>query len=114
MHLAMYATHEKNLSDKKNLVVGSTPLHSINRPRPTDIRTDNSLDNTDIIEIGQQLTTEEDGGPFGIDVTLACLQQAGKLPKRASHRNTTLGRVARTSAVLLRKRGNIPNGSEPP
>ena len=32
------------------------------------------------MEIGQYLATEEDGGPFGIDVTLVCLQQAGKLP----------------------------------
>ena len=109
-------THKSasHLSDKKNWVVGSTPLHSINHPRRTDTRNDNTLVNTDVIEIGRHLTTEEDGGPLGIDMTLAFLQQAGKLPKRTSHRNTTLGRVARTSAVLLRKRGNMPDGSEPP
>ena len=51
---------------------------------------------------------------FGIGVTLACLQQAGKLPRRTRCRNTALRRGARTSAVLLRKRGNILNRSEPP
>ena len=91
-----------------------TSLHSINRPRRTDTRRSNTLDNTDVMEIDRQLATEEDGRPFGIGVTLACLQQAGKLPRRTSRRNTTLRRGARTSAVLLRKRGNIPNGSEPP
>ena len=40
-------------------------------------------------------------------VTLACLQQAGKLPRWTSHRNTTLRWGARTSAVLLRRRGNM-------
>ena len=53
-------------------------------------------------------------GPFGIGVTLACLQQAWKLPRRTSRRNTALRRGAITSAVLLRKRGNIPIGSVPP
>ena len=67
-----------------NCVVGSTPLRSINRPRRTDTRRSNTLDNTDVIEIGRQLATEEDGGPFGIGVTLACLHQAGKLPRRTS------------------------------
>ena len=33
-------------------------------------------------------------------MTLACLQQAGKLPRRKRRRNTTLRRGARTSAVL--------------
>ena len=37
-------------------------------------------------------------------VTLACLQQAGKLPRRTSRRNTTLRRGAITSEVLLRKK----------
>ena len=32
------------------------------------------------MEIGRQLATEENGGPFGIGVTLVCLQQSGKLP----------------------------------
>ena len=40
--------------------------------------------------------------------------QARKLPRRTSRQNTTLRRGAITSAVLLRKRGNIPNGSLPP
>ena len=44
------------------------------------------------MEIGRQLATEEDSGPFGIGVTLACLQQAGKLPRQISHRNTTSGK----------------------
>ena len=34
--------------------------------------------------------------------------------RRTRHRNTTPRRAGRTSAVLLRKRGNILNGSEPP
>ena len=70
-------THKSasHLHDKKNWVVGSTPLHSTNRPRQTDTRTDNTLDNTDVIDIGQQLKTEEDGGPFGIGVTLASSKQ---------------------------------------
>ena len=45
---------------------------------------------------------------------LPCLQKAGKLPRRTRRRNTTLKRGARISAVLLRKRGNVPNGSVPP
>ena len=40
----------------------------------------NTLENTDVIEIGRQLATYYDGGRFGIGVTLACLQQAGKHP----------------------------------
>ena len=44
------------------------------------------------------------GGPFEIGATLACRQQAGKLPRRTSRRNTTLRRVARTAAVLLYKK----------
>ena len=49
-------------------------------------------------------------GPFGIGVTLGRHQQAGKLPRRRSRRNTTLRRGARTSAILFKKRGNIPEG----
>ena len=37
-----------------------------------------------------------------------------KLPQRRSRRNATSRRGARTSAVLFKKRGNIPNGSVPP
>ena len=61
-----------------------------------------------------QLATEEDGGLFEIGMTLACLQQAGKLPRWTSRLNTKIRQGARTSAVLFRKRGNIPNGSESP
>ena len=57
--------------------------------------------------------TEQDGGPFVIGVTLAFLQQAGKLPRWTSRRNTILWRGAIASSVLLRKRGNIPNWSVP-
>ena len=64
----------------------------INRPRRTNTRRSKTLDNTDVMEIGRRLATEEDGGPFGIGVTPACLQQAVKLPRRTSHRNTTLRR----------------------
>ena len=39
-----------------------------------------------------------------IGVTLACLQQAGKLPRRTSHRNTTQKRGTITSAVLKKFR----------
>ena len=85
-------------------MVGNIPLHSINRPRRTDTRRSNTFDNTDVMEIGPQLVTEKDGGPFGIWVTLACLHQAGKLPRQTSRRNITLRRGAITSAVLLRKR----------
>ena len=70
----------------------------------------NPLNNTDVMEIGRWLATEEDGEPFWIGVTLACLQQAGKLPRRTSRRNTTLRREARTLAVFLRKWGKIPMG----
>ena len=45
---------------------------------------------------------------------IALSQQAGKLPRRTSRRNTALRRGAITSAVLLRKRGNIPFRSVPP
>ena len=37
---------------KANCVVGRTPLRSINRPRRTDTRRSNTLDNTDVMEIG--------------------------------------------------------------
>ena len=40
--------------------------------------------------------------------------KGGKLPRRTSRRNTTLRREAITSAVLIRKRGNRPNGSVSP
>ena len=36
-----------------NWVVGSTPLRSINRPRLTDTTRSNTLDNTDVMEIGR-------------------------------------------------------------
>ena len=38
----------------------------------------------DIMEISQEWATEEDGEPFGIGVTLACLRQAGKQPKQSN------------------------------
>ena len=44
---------------------------------------------------------------------VACLQQAGKLPRRKRHRNTTVRRGARTSAVLLRKKETYPMGQSP-
>ena len=104
----------------RNLVVGSTPLHSINRPRRTDTRLSNTLDNTDVKEIGRKLATEEEGGSpqcwgdiglspapqchHNVGMTLARLQQAGKLPRRTNLRNTTLRRGTITSAVLLIKR----------
>ena len=47
-------------------------------------RRSNTLDITDVMEIGRSLATEEDGGPFGIGVTLACLRQARKLLRRAA------------------------------
>ena len=56
---------------------------------------------------------ERSQGTIGIREILACLRQTGKLPRRTSRRNTTL-RPARTSAVSLRKRVNMPNGSVPP
>ena len=36
-----------------NRVVGSTPQHSINRPRRTDTRNSNTIDNTNVMEIGR-------------------------------------------------------------
>ena len=97
MHSAVYGTRTKvyhrypDLSDKQTgWLELSTPLRSISRPRWTDTRRSNTLDNTDVMEIGRSLATEEDGGPFGIRVTLACLQQAGKLPRRPRRRNTAL------------------------
>ena len=38
---------------QENWVVGRTPLLSINRPRRTDTRRSNTLDNTDVMEIGR-------------------------------------------------------------
>ena len=35
---------------KANWVVGSTPRRSINRPRQTDTRRSNTIDNTDVME----------------------------------------------------------------
>ena len=64
--------------------------------------------------VQRTLTFGKDSGPFGIGVTLACLQQAGKLPIRTSRLNITLRRGAIKSAVLLRKGGNIPKRSVPP
>ena len=57
--------------------------------------------------------TEKDGRPFRIGVTLACLQQAGKLPRRTSRQNTTPIRGAITSAVLLKKEEIYPMGQSP-
>ena len=71
-------------------MVGSTPQRSINRPRRTDTSSSNMLDNkTYVIEICPKLATEQDGGLFEIRVTLACLQQAGTLPRRTRHWTTT-------------------------
>ena len=49
------------------------------------------------------LATEEDSRPFGIRVTLECLQQARKLQRQTSSRNTTLRQGAITSAALFKK-----------
>ena len=62
-------------------MVGSTPQRSVNRPKCIDTRRLRTLDNTGVIEICRQLATEEEDEPYGIGVTLACLQQAGKLPR---------------------------------
>ena len=50
------------------------------------------------------MATEEDGEPFRIGVTLACLQHARKLPRRKDGRNTTLRRGARTQAVKKKRK----------
>ena len=55
------------------------------------------------------MDAEEEGGLFRIGVTLATLQQTGKLPEQRSRQNTTARRGARTTAVFFKKRGNIPN-----
>ena len=66
------------------------------------------------MEIGGLKATEEDGGAFGIEVALACLQKAGNNSDEQAAEALHLDRGTITLAVLLRKRGNIHNGSVPP
>ena len=54
-------------------VVGSTPMPSIKRPRRTDTRCSKTFESIGVKEIGLELDAEEEGGPFGIGVTLATL-----------------------------------------
>ena len=42
----------KPVYSETNWVVGSTLLRSINRPRRTDTMRSNTIDNTDVMEIG--------------------------------------------------------------
>ena len=72
-----------------NWVVASTPLRSINLSRQADTRGSNTFDNTDVLEICRLLATENECGHLRIGVTLACLQQAGKLHRGTSRQNTT-------------------------
>ena len=58
------------------------------------------------------MDAEEEGGPFGIGVTLATLQQTGKLPKRRSSRNTTARRGARTTAVGEKEVKRVKKGEQ--
>ena len=109
MHSAVYGTRtevhhsDPDLSDKQTgLLEARHCMRSINRPRRTDTRRSNTLHNTDVVEIGRKLATEENGEPFGIGVTLACLQQAEKLPRRTSRRNTTLLITVRRNSYLKR------------
>ena len=44
---------------------------------------------------------------------LACLQQAGNYPDEQAEETLHCDEGARTSGVLIRKRGNISNGSVP-
>ena len=77
--LCAYDTYKSASQEPRaNLGVGSTPLRSINRPRQTGTRLSNTLDKTDVMEIGRKLATDEAGGLYGFGVSLACLQQAGK------------------------------------
>ena len=48
----------------------STPLHSTNRPRRTDISRSNTFDNTGVLEIGRYLSTVEEDGYCVIAVAL--------------------------------------------
>ena len=66
-------------SSQPAVIRSRTALRSINCPRRTDARRSNTIDSPDVMEISQELATEEDGEPSGIGVTLASRQQAGKL-----------------------------------
>ena len=57
------------------------------------------------------MATEEDGGAFGIGPVSS---KPGNYPDEQAAETLHEDGGAITSAVLLRKRGNIPNGSEPP
>ena len=89
-----------------NWVVGSKPLRYLNLPRLTDTRRLNTLDNTDVMEIGCKLATEEDGGPFGICVTLAFLQQLRQETTQTYKppKHYTKTRVQNISSSLKKKR----------
>ena len=67
----------------------------------TDIRFSNTLDNSDVMGIGRLLTTDQDDTSFRIVMTLASLQQSGKLPRQPSRQNSKQGWEARTSAILV-------------
>ena len=82
----------------------------MNRPRRTDTWRSNILDYTDVLEIGQQLATVEDDGPFRIGLTLACLQQTWKLPRRTSHQTTTLRRGPDNQQFFWEKVETYPLG----
>lgn len=66
------------------LLVGSTPPHSTNHRRQTDTRRSST---SDIQNTGIEIHYREEGGTFGIGVTLLSLQQAGEQPKRKRHEN---------------------------
>ena len=52
-YLIFVGIHAAYTSFSPFTLVGSTPLRSINRPRRTDTSRSNTLDNTDVIEIGR-------------------------------------------------------------
>ena len=77
----------------------------INRPRRTYIRRSNTLDNTDAICYWNLSVI----GNRSERWTFRDFQQAWKLPRRTSRRNTTQ-KQEDTTSVLLRKRGKYPMG----
>ena len=56
-----------------NCMVGSTQLHSLNRPRRMDTKCSNKLDIIGVMEISHYLATLKEVQPFGIGVASAFL-----------------------------------------
>ena len=67
---------------KTILVVESPPLCSTNRPRRTDTRCSNTLDNTDVMEVGRLLATEQ-------YVPADTFQKWGDIGRSLANRETT-------------------------